>query len=342
MFGNSKTTLFASTVSELLQKSLNLVTKSGHTSSFTDSASINIHGVTLMLNITDETGDLSRYPYWDKSEEMWYLKNFVLSKNPPESPTAPEYIFPYTYGWRSQHYDEGWGHVVQVVNLLRNLGYTEINFLNNLDLIQLIKDTYTSIHPAVLLSVLAWQQRQVLQTFIAYPEFAHTILSHHRKNILKHVAEHLIENPGSSFAMTPSLTYGSFDHIHLTSHAPSYQTFQALVTHDIEYSGNVLETIHHQKSMYADGSGQLDLAHDLLWGKYIANQLGIPHKKITIFVNELMYDGSVEENDLSVEKALLTSVNGYKPNDFDIEKLLTSETFSKKLEITLKSLLKQT
>jgi len=80
----------------------------------------------------------------------------------------------------------------------------------------------------------------------------------------------------------------------------------------------------------------------LLWGKYIANQLGIPHKKITIFVNELMYDGSVEENDLSVEKALLTSVNGYKPNDFDIEKLLTSETFSKKLEITLKSLLKQT
>ncbi|PJA40616.1 hypothetical protein CO179_01750, partial [candidate division WWE3 bacterium CG_4_9_14_3_um_filter_39_7] len=83
MFGNSKTTLFASTVSELLQKSLNLVTKSGHTSSFTDSASINIHGVTLMLNITDETGDLSRYPYWDKSEEMWYLKNFVLSKNPP-------------------------------------------------------------------------------------------------------------------------------------------------------------------------------------------------------------------------------------------------------------------
>ena len=139
--------------------------------------------------------------------------------------------------------------------------------------------------------------------------------------------------------MTPSLTYGAFDHIHLTSHAPAYQTFQALTILNKDINAPSLETIHHQKSMYVDGSGQLDIAHDLLWGQFLSQRTGMPHTKLTIFVNELKYSSTNTDTVTSIEQALLASVNGYHPRSFDLSTFLSSPSFRHKAQVTLEAYL---
>lgn len=335
MFGQNPSTVFASTVSELLEKARQLTEKYGHVSAFTTTPSKNIHGATLVLNIDENTAEKGRYPYWDSASENWYLKTFVATKIPPELTTTPDIVFPYTYGWRSLFYDEGWGQIVQTLNLLREHGYSELNFSQSESLAELITQTYTSIHPNVILSVLAWQGETILQSLLTNPSLSETLLSTHRTNTIKHITDHLQEHPTSSHGITPSFTYGAFDHVHMTTHAPAYQTFQALVSTDPHSNSLILETIHHQKSMYADGSGQLDIAHDLLWGRFLSERTGIPHTKITILVNELIYVTSKEKSQQLIENALIAGVNAYRPLDFDVKEYVKSTAFRNKAQITL-------
>lgn len=325
------------TIEKLVKRIYEEVSKHGENiTSFEGKLKV-LNGVTLIL---ENPSDISeRYPYWDEASEKWYLQNFVSPQvGPPETINRP-IIYPYTYSWRSHYYDQGWGYVFLIATILQQLNYSSLPFSRAEDLNQLISETYRQVHPDVLMAVLAWIGKTNLEQFIAQPDSLSGILSLTRRNVIAEVVAQLQSSTYSNHALTPSMHYIYTDNFGFLNHTPAIQSYQVITDFDSKMNPVGFESFHLQKTMSADGSGQLDFAHDIEWGKIIQEKTGLPLTRITIYVNQLFLDTKGDQTPpQNIMQSLLSSIDGYEAANYDIQKRFETNAHRQKLDAILEKL----
>src|SRR4051812_8361836 len=85
-----------------------------------------IKGTCLVIN--DPLKESKNYPFWKKANNDWYQQNFVKKEttNPPEFIKKGQDIYSYTYSWRSRYFDQGWGYIIAVLELLKKQGIKKL------------------------------------------------------------------------------------------------------------------------------------------------------------------------------------------------------------------------
>lgn len=341
MSRRNATVIEASTVRELLHQAWETVDQHGQEEVRNQERIKRLPSVTLVW--TEPDNPLDRYPYWDQASEEWYMDIFVRTKLGSPEKTGNPYILPYTYAWRSRYHDEGWGHVWAISQLLNKLNYAELPFERMEDISQLIRETYRYYHPNIVLGVLAWQKRKALETFIASPQVLANIIKTTRSDVIANILATLRNNPETTQNISPSFIYPQLDNYQITTHTPAYQNYQIIGEFNSQGDIAGLSSVHLHRAMNADGSGQLDFAHDLEWGKLIGNKSGLPLKSITIHVNSLYIvtgktgpEGST--NDDTIASQLLTATGGYQVDKFPVDEYITTAEFQKKVQYLLNQL----
>ncbi|MCA9392045.1 hypothetical protein KC614_02460 [candidate division WWE3 bacterium] len=295
-----------------------------------------LNSVTLILE--DPSSADGRYPFWDKESEDWYLNTFVSPTAAPPESHDHDLIFPYTYAWRSRHHDDGWGYVVALTNILQALNYSDLPFERVDDLKQLLRETYHTLHPDVVLAVLSWLKRENMLLFLINSQIPQEILKASRNDVLGTLVKQLVNTPSSRKAITPSFYYNTTDRYGILEHTPAYQNYQIVIDFDQQGSPVGFESFHQHRSLDASGSIQLDFAHDINWAGLISQKLGIPVQKITIHTNQLFIDdgkSDSEEQPSNIKNLLLKATSGYSPKEFDVESYIGTEKYEKKLEYAL-------
>jgi hypothetical protein len=291
-------------------------------------------GMTLVWNDPQEKKD--RYPYWDEDSEHWYLENFVDEHTGPPEAENQEIILPFTYSWRSNYYDHGWGYVFHVAKLLRQLNYSEIPFTRAEDINELIKETYRAVHPDILMAVIAWIGKQTLEDFITQPDLATAILSFNRQNAVQNIVNKFSHSVLTNHAITPSMFYPATDYFSIFTHIPSFQSYQVLAVIDAKNSPIGFETFHVQRSMSAEGNGQLDFCHAAAWAKFIAENTGLPHIRTSIFINELYIKTEKQKvTPTNIKDLVIQATDGYEAAYLDINKRLESAEHVRKVDVIL-------
>lgn len=323
---------------KLVERATNYVHSHGETVTTIYGSQKSISSATLVLE--NFTNLHNRYLSWDQTSEEWYLNAFVRPTTPPEH-AKPAIVFPYTYAWRLRFHDQGWGHVVLLVELLQKLNYGDLPFQTSEDIAQLIRETYQSIHPDVLLSVLAWLKRENLILFLINPQIAKEILKSTRNDLIQTITQQAISAPSTHKAITPSLLYSSIDGSGLIEHAPAFQNYQIVIIFDKNDKPIGFESFHHHRSLDASSSLQLDLAQDIDIGHHIAQKIGIPHTRLTIHTNQLFVNSDRSLDQTAIKEALLHATNAYEPDHYAINDLLHSDKYRDKIKLALQLFLNE-
>lgn len=322
----------------LVERASNHVQNHGETVTTIYGNQKSLSSATLVLE--NFTNLHNRYLSWDQGSEEWYLNTFVHATTPPEQ-NKPTIIFPYTYAWRLRYHDQGWGHVVLLVDLLQKLNYGDLPFQNYEDIAQLIRETYHIIHPDIVLSVLAWLKRENLILFLINPQIVNEILKSTRQDLVQTIIHQAMSAPSTHKAITPSLLYSSIDSSDLVDHAPAFQNFQIAILFDKNDKPIGFESFHHHRSLDASSSLQLDLAQDLDLGHFISQKIGIPYARLTIHTNQLFVNSSSDTTQVSIKDALLKATSAYEPDNFAINDLLHSDKYRSKINLALKQFLNE-
>lgn len=324
-----------STISDVLKKVWQSIKKHG-TSHQSQSGLVNsIRGVTLVIN--NPLDEKNNYPYWNKLEDDWYQDNFVKKEtnSPPEVLIKNSDIYQYKYVWRSRYYDLGYGHIKGVVNALKQFSISNFQFSIKKQLIDLLKKSYQFIHPEIVLAVLAWKGKKLINYYLKNPSILDQELKSNRTDILLSIISELKQNPSSRRAITPSLLYSAIDQQGSSGGIPVYQNYQLYINFSKSGKPESLTSFHLHRAFDAYGGLQLDINHDKDWGKIASKKLGLPLKQMVIYGNDVWASEDHKKED--IKSWLLAATNSYDPKVEDIEKRLSSESFKKKIEYTLKN-----
>ncbi len=334
MFGSNHI-IEGESIQELSQKSWDLIGSHG-TEIDTEKGRMKIfnHVSFVLSNPKNING---RFPHWDEDSEDWYLSHFVNLSITPEQ-TNHKYIFPYTYAWRTRAHDDGWGYAVTLVNVLQALNYGDLPFDREEDILQLIRETYHAVHPDVVLAVMAWLKRENLILFLINNKIPQEILKSTRKDLLAIIIQQLIKTPTSNKAVTPSLSYSNIDTYGILEHTPAFQNYQVIIRFNEQLNPIGFESYRMHRSLEAGPSLQLDFAHDLEWGEFIAEKIGLPHLKSTINTNQLFLVPEAEKHleTITIKEALLLATGGYEPKNYNLEPYISTPKFKNKVTQTLK------
>lgn len=305
-----------------------------------------IKGISLIINTPFK--DNKNYPYWSKQEDQWYQDNFVKKETnlPPEIIKKGQDIYPYKYVWRSRYFDNGWGHILAVVELLKKSGFKKTKFKNKQELIDFLKKTYQLYHPETILAVLGWKGGKLMDFYLNHPELLNMEFATNRTDTLLTVIDEIKNNPNSRRAITHSFTYEHIDHSGVAGGVPVYQNYQLYTDFDSRGKPAGLISLHLHRALDARGGAQLDISHDREWGQIASQKTGLPLKKIVIYCNDIWYQVPEKgahkdlETKTDVRSWLFAVTDGYDPATDDIEKRLSSSTYQKKIEYTLQKLTK--
>jgi hypothetical protein len=294
-----------------------------------------------MMVITDPLNEAKNYPYWDKQSDDWYQDNFVRKETntPPETIKPGSDIYAYKYVWRSRFYDGGVGHVKGVVDVLKKAGISKTEFKKKEELVELLKKTYQLYHPELILAVLSWKGKELLNFYLENPQILDLELKRSRRDTLQSVIDEIKSSPASRRAITPSFTYEQIDHSGAAGGVPVYQNYQLYVNFDKKGNPKGLVSMHLHRAMDALGGTQLDITHDREWGTIASKQLGLPLEQIIIYCNDIYYHVPKKgaQKDLAtktdIKGWLHTITDAYDPKKEDIEKRLSSPISQTKIAI---------
>lgn len=301
-----------------------------------------IRGATFIIN--DISNEKKNYPYWDKQSDDWYQDNFVRKETTlaPEEIQKGQDIYPYKYAWRSRYYDSGFGYVAAVIAVLKRLKIQDLRFKNESEIIKLLQQTYTLIHPEVVLAVLAWKGLKLLNFYLKNPKNLELELHSQRRDTLESVIEEIKHSPASRRAIMPAFTYEHIDHSGAAGGVPVYQNYQLYVNFDKKGNPESITSYHLHRAIDAFGGAQLDINHDKEWGMYASKKLKLPLEKIVIYVNDVWasFDKDMQHlsNKTDIRSWLFSVTDAYDPKVEDIAKRLSSHLYKKKIEYTLKNL----
>lgn len=304
-------------------------------------------GVTIIINNPNPENKDDNYPYWNEKDDTWYQDNFVRKETTeaPEVITPGRDIYPYKYAWRSRYYDGGIGHVKGVVELLQHHDHADkVGIKTEQELVEFIKATYKQYHPENILAVLSWQNSELLNQYLTNPKLLDQILESNRTDTLMNVITEIQENPASRRAITASFTYEPIDHSGVAGGVPVYQNYQLYTLFDKKGVPVGLESHHLHRAIDAYGGAQLDISHDRDWGNTASSIIGLPLKRMVIYVTDAwaaVNDDSGHKDlvaQTDIRKWLFAVTDGYDPEQEDIEKRLTSPIYQKKIALALSKL----
>jgi len=324
------------TIREVLESARDAVYKNGQRIA-TDRGEMQVlHGATVILeNIdrhTQTIRDEDRYPHWTKADETWYLRTFVRPEFGPPEDSRHEIIFPFTYAWRSRFHDQGWGHVLKLILLLQNLNYSEVPFTRKEDIDQLVRETYRQFHPDLVLAVFNWLGKQNLQEFLIEPEQLKRILNTTRRDLIKQIGVQF--NPSQPHAYFSTI-YVHLDSEEILEKTPVYESIHVAPVFDRQQNPVGFDIYHVHHPFYADTVSQLEFAHDLEWGREIAEATGLPLRQIAVFTPRLyLYPETknhIHSPSLDIQSYLMTNTSGYEPARLDIEQFLGLKNYGRKV-----------
>lgn len=277
------------------------------------------------------------YPTWNHSSVEWYLDHFVRDTNSPPEQLDHKYIFPFTYAWRMRMHDQGWSHALNVVNLLQKFNYSDLPFERPEDILQLIQETYHYIHPELVLAVLAWLKKENLLLFLVNSQIPQELLNSTRQDLLQNMIDFVAESPYTTQACTPSMLYANIDFLGVTSSAPALQNLHLIVNFTKPNSPPTCEILSFFRELEVTRGAQLELATLLEWGQNIALQTELLLTRITLHTNLLYLRANDKQTNppISILNHLLQSYGSYSPNQYDINQLIRSPAFLKKVAQTL-------
>ena len=301
-----------------------------------------IRGATFIIN--DISNEKKNYPYWDKPSDDWYQDNFVRKDTTlaPEIIRTGQDIYPYKYAWRSRYYDSGFGYVAAVITVLKRLKIHDLRFKNQSEILKLLQQTYTMIHPEIVLAVLAWKGLKLLNFYLENPKILDLELKSQRRDTLESVIDEIKQSPSSRRAIMPSFTYEHIDHSGAAGGVPVYQNYQLYVNFDKKGNPVGITSYHLHRAIDSFGGAQLDINHDKEWGLYASKKLKLPLKKIVIYVNDVWasFDKDMQHlsNKTDIRSWLFSVTDAYDPKIEDIDKRLSSPLYKKKIIYTLNKL----
>lgn len=303
-----------------------------------------IKALTLVINNPLECDHKDLYPYWTKEEDHYYQHKFVSKDgNEPGShvydPNENNYLEQFRYNQRSRWYDSGWGFVKATCAVLKKLGIEELNIKSKEELNELFLKVYKYMHITNFINVLGWQGIDNVNFYLKNPEILERILKTNQTDTLLNVISEIKKAPNSRRAITPSFLYGNFDSFGVTAALPVYQNYQLFCEFDQNNEPSGLVSIHQHRAIDANGGVQLDINHDLAWGKLASEETNLPLSKVIITVNDYWLasekdkDGNKDiTQKTNVKDWLLAVTYGYQTQKVDIHQFLNIKANQIKIE----------
>lgn len=274
-----------------------------------------------------------RYPYWSQKEDEWYQNIFVRKETtkPPEQDQGT-ILFPYTYAHRARYNDGGLGYLTTFAQTIKP--EEGIQTTSKTRLIQYLKETIKHTHIENILAILSSKriarflnEQIFINEFQTDHEMLHNLLKSRRVDLLEQIITELQQDPNSSRAITASFIYPDTDFaLGKAGGIPPYQNYQLFI------EGGKLISIHQHRSLDINGGVQLDFNHDIDWGQYASQKLGIPLGRIIIIANNLhAYEGDQHLSEKTTIKNWLLKVTyGYDTSQIKPEEIL--KKYEKQIE----------